>query len=488
MGLKFNQKQKTGWAILSSRNKTRILFDGGSRSGKTALIAEYLVRRALQYPFSRQLAARKCRSHAKTSLWCDTLKKYLVRFIPTRFYTLSESELSIRFCNGSEILVAGLDDAERSEKVLGNEFITVFLNEATQFSWETVQMAATRLAQKAWDAKGRQAIPKLILDCNPRGPRHWLHAVGVRQIDPESGKELSDKANWARLPWSAFDNQENLPKEYLEGLAALPEIMKKRMFRMLCVVLALALLAPNVFAATPAPEVPLADEATVTRVKNEIATGEITDMEDLFLVAYQHLGADLEEEGMTAYVNEDGTLGFTQIISTNSGMARSDNATDVVFAVSTLAIIDDTGAVVTGVQFSPGAGYDSETVAGTNIYVAHTAYYNGRGDVLDYGSNAEIRLNYMVTNISGAGSTHNVVKLVQRYTHKNDLGLVDEQDSRTLTGVSNGGYAFTPSPRSWHRIGVIGAIETYAELTISGVANVITLYTKFSHFDLDGYV
>ena len=229
MGLKFNQKQKTGWAILSSRNKTRILFDGGSRSGKTALIAEYLVRRALQYPFSRQLAARKCRSHAKTSLWCDTLKKYLVRFIPTRFYTLSESELSIRFCNGSEILVAGLDDAERSEKVLGNEFITVFLNEATQFSWETVQMAATRLAQKAWDAKGRQAVPKLILDCNPRGPRHWLHAVGVRQIDPESGKELSDKANWARLPWSAFDNQENLPKEYLEGLAALPEIMKKRM-------------------------------------------------------------------------------------------------------------------------------------------------------------------------------------------------------------------------------------------------------------------
>ena len=229
MGLKFNQKQKQGWAILSSRNKTRILFDGGSRSGKTALIAEYLVRRALQYPYSRQLAARKCRAHAKTSLWCDTLKKYLVRFIPPEFYSLSESELSIRFKNGSEILVAGLDDAERSEKVLGNEFITVFLNEATQFSWETVQMAATRLAQKAWDAKGRQAVPKLILDCNPRGPRHWLHAVGVRQIDPESGKELSDKANWARLPWSAFDNRDNLPKEYLEGLAALPEIMKKRM-------------------------------------------------------------------------------------------------------------------------------------------------------------------------------------------------------------------------------------------------------------------
>ena len=90
--------------------------------------------------------------------------------------------------------------------------------------------------------------------------------------------------------------------------------MKKRMFKVLCMVLIIALLSPNVFAATPTPEAPLADAATVERVKQEIAVGQITDMEDLFLVAYQHLGANLEEEGMTAYINEDGTLGFTQII------------------------------------------------------------------------------------------------------------------------------------------------------------------------------
>ena len=99
--------------------------------------------------------------------------------------------------------------------------------------------------------------------------------------------------------------------------------MKKRMFKVLCMVLIIALLSPNVFAATPTPEVPLADEATVTRVKNEITTGEITDMEDVFLVAYQHLGADINEEGMTAYLNEDGTLGITQIISSEMTMTRS---------------------------------------------------------------------------------------------------------------------------------------------------------------------
>ena len=121
MGLKFNDKQKCAWNILASKDKTRILFDGGSRSGKTALICEFLVRRALTYPRSRQLAARKCRAHVKTSLWNDTLKNYLFRNIPKSYYTLLETELVIRFKNGSEIMAGGLDDAERTEKIIGNE-------------------------------------------------------------------------------------------------------------------------------------------------------------------------------------------------------------------------------------------------------------------------------------------------------------------------------------------------------------------------------
>ena len=116
MGLKFNPKQSEGWKLLASPKKTRILFDGGSRSGKTALIAEYLVRRALQYPGSRQLAARKHRAHAKTSLWSDTLKSYLVRNLPSGVCRFQESELTIVFYNGSSIMVGGLDDEERTEK------------------------------------------------------------------------------------------------------------------------------------------------------------------------------------------------------------------------------------------------------------------------------------------------------------------------------------------------------------------------------------
>ena len=69
MQIKLNDKQTLAWKkILTNPQKTRILFDGGSRSGKTFLIVQYLFLRAFQYPGSRQLLARKFRAHAKTSL------------------------------------------------------------------------------------------------------------------------------------------------------------------------------------------------------------------------------------------------------------------------------------------------------------------------------------------------------------------------------------------------------------------------------------
>jgi PBSX family phage terminase large subunit len=193
------------------------------------LIIEYIVSRAFQFPLSRQLIARKHKSHAKTSIWNDTLKKYLANYIPSNTYSKSETELSVVFYNGSSIIVGGLDDSERTEKILGNEYITVFLNEATQLSWNAVQIIMTRLAQKARDKENSLAVPKLIMDCNPRTPGHWLHAVGVRNMDPDNGKPLADRQKWRRVHWSAYDNISNLPKSYIETLEALPEVARDRM-------------------------------------------------------------------------------------------------------------------------------------------------------------------------------------------------------------------------------------------------------------------
>lgn len=227
--LKMTKKQRRGYYMLLNPNFTRILFDGGARAGKTVLWTEYVVQRALQYPGSRQLVARKCRNHAKSSLWNDTFRSYLRKNIKKDMYQLLDSEMTIRFFNDSEIIIGGLDDAEHVEKILGNEYITVVLNEATQLSYGTMQMVQTRLAQKAYDSNGQQAVPKMIVDCNPRGPRHWLYYVGVRHVDPETEKPLSDAKSWARLNWSAYDNKENLPEEFLKALESLPEVMRNRM-------------------------------------------------------------------------------------------------------------------------------------------------------------------------------------------------------------------------------------------------------------------
>lgn len=232
MRYQFNEKQQQAWnTILTNPEKKYILFDGGARSGKTTLIIEYMVMRAFQFPGSRQLMARKHRNAAKDSLWRDSLKKYFSIYheMNGSVFSFNESELFLKFHNGSEIIVGGLDDAERVEKILGNEYITVFLNEATQITYETMQMVMTRLAQRCYDASGRMAVPKLLIDCNPRGPRHWLYYVGVRHVDPETEKPLRNVEAWARMNWSAFDNRENLPADYLKMLEDLPEVKRDQM-------------------------------------------------------------------------------------------------------------------------------------------------------------------------------------------------------------------------------------------------------------------
>lgn len=47
---------------------------------------------------------------------------------------------------------------------------------------------------------------KLIVDCNPRGPRHWVHRVGIENVHPETMLALPDRSLWYRLNWTPLDN------------------------------------------------------------------------------------------------------------------------------------------------------------------------------------------------------------------------------------------------------------------------------------------
>ena len=232
MPIILSEKQKYGMAILNDPDKTRILFQGGSRSGKTFLIFEWMIQRAFQFPGCRQLIVRHHRVDAQNSIWEDTLPKYLKMFIPDSEYELMKSELKVQFSNGSQIALAGLDDSSRMQKILGTEYLTIFVNECTELKYEPIQILITRLAQRVLD-KDKQfyGVNKMVLDCNPTVPTSWVYVWGVKFCDPATKppKPLKNAANHATVHWTPYDNLANLPPGYIEQLDALPEEMRERM-------------------------------------------------------------------------------------------------------------------------------------------------------------------------------------------------------------------------------------------------------------------
>ena len=195
----FSPKQEFAWWQLERPDKTRFLFDGGGRSGKTHLICSWMVKEAFAHPGSRQLIARKIRQAAKKTIFYNTLASILrgVDGVHAR-----KDDISYVFDNGSIIRIDGLDDEQRMMNVLGDDFLHIFLNEATQMSYRAMEYALTRLSQ----VLPNDPAHKLIIDCNPRGPRHWVHRVGIETVHPETAIALPDRSFWYRLNWTPLDN------------------------------------------------------------------------------------------------------------------------------------------------------------------------------------------------------------------------------------------------------------------------------------------
>ncbi len=205
---------------------------GGSRSGKTFLLVRNVITRAIKAPNSRHLIARFRLNHIKSSIVLDTFPKVMKLAFPDVQYDMNKTDLYAKLPNGSEIWFAGLDDSERVEKILGNEYVTIYLNECSQISWQSVGMVATRLAQKVMQViNGKEAgylKPRMYYDCNPPKKSHWTYKVFILKVDPETGNDLSNKDNYASFKINPFDNEENLSEEYLNTLEGLSERLKRR--------------------------------------------------------------------------------------------------------------------------------------------------------------------------------------------------------------------------------------------------------------------
>lgn len=202
-----------------------VLLFGGSRSGKTAITVRNIIIRACKAPNSRHLIARLRFDHVKRSIGMDTLPKVMAMCFPNLKYTLNRADWILTLSNGSQVWLAGTDDSDRVEKILGTEFSTIYVNEASETKdYEIVGLLMTRLAQNCPEIEN-----KAFFDCNPPSKKHWSYRLFIEGVDPIDGKPVPDfETDYASMLMNPGDNLANLPPNYIKMLERLPSRQRQR--------------------------------------------------------------------------------------------------------------------------------------------------------------------------------------------------------------------------------------------------------------------
>lgn len=132
---------------------------------------------------------------------------------------LNKTDWFYEFPNGSTAWVAGLDDKERTEKILGNEYATIFENEASQLSFDSHETLTTRLNPP----QGMRGLN--IIDYNPPSIHHWGYSIFHKRVFPD-GRPVPDD-DYARVLMNPTDNP-HLSKDYLDRLKNLSAAKRRR--------------------------------------------------------------------------------------------------------------------------------------------------------------------------------------------------------------------------------------------------------------------
>jgi phage terminase large subunit-like protein len=225
-------KQAQAQKILAGPAAHVMLF-GGSRSGKTFLLTRAVVMRALKAPSSRHAILRFRFNHVKASIVLDTFPKVMQAAFPGVEYAIDKTDWYATLGEGAQIWFGGLDDKERTEKILGQEHATIYLNECSQIAAASRSVAATRLAQLVQQqVEGlveRPLKPRMYYDCNPPSKGHWTYKLFVEGRDPETKRPLAHPEDYVCFQMNPCDNAENLPAGYIEStLGTMSAAMRKR--------------------------------------------------------------------------------------------------------------------------------------------------------------------------------------------------------------------------------------------------------------------
>ncbi len=218
----FKKTDKQQEAIRAMCNYPEIMLEGGSRSGKTFIIIYALIVRAIKHERSKHIALRKHFNHAKLSLWHKTIPDVIKICFPGLKYVENKSDFFIEFENGSQLWIGGTDDKERIEKILGTEWASIFMSEASQYQYYIYETMKTRLNPP----KGVK--PLLVMDQNPPSKTHWTYKLFHDKVNPETKQKLDNPERYCYIKINPKDNEENLSDGYIETLESMSEQKKRR--------------------------------------------------------------------------------------------------------------------------------------------------------------------------------------------------------------------------------------------------------------------
>lgn len=218
-------KQREVRALMGGSQTHTLLF-GGSRSGKTFMICYAVCARAIKAPGSRHAITRLHNIDVRQSVMLDTFPKVMRLAFPQVRVEINKQDQFARIEGDSEVWFTGLDDKDRVEKVLGKEFVTIAVNEASQVPYSSVETLRTRLAQSVVDVKGRPLPLRAYYDLNPTGRSHWTHKEFIEKVKP-TGEAVADPHDYSFAVLNPTDNP-HLPAAYLAQLAGLSARQRTR--------------------------------------------------------------------------------------------------------------------------------------------------------------------------------------------------------------------------------------------------------------------
>jgi hypothetical protein len=172
--INLSDKQSDAIRLLEDDHTTEILYGGGAGSGKSILGTWWLLKSCLKYPGTRWVMGRAKLKTLKETTLQSFWEVCRISTVTKDFYVYNQTQGTITFFNGSEILLKDLfaypSDPDFDE--LGSLEITgAFIDEASQVTKKAKNVLKSRIRYKL-DENG--LIPKLLMSCNPT--RNFLYA------------------------------------------------------------------------------------------------------------------------------------------------------------------------------------------------------------------------------------------------------------------------------------------------------------------------